>query len=169
MGVDESLIGRISGRKVVAVERGPVSNFALAVKDSSPIYQDSRSAKSAGFRDIPVPPTFPFSMGYWGTFRELQEGLEPVGANPLFEVMSKLGPGLILHGEQEFEYHRPVVAGDVLYGEDVLSDVYEKETDTHVMTFIVTTTEWRDHETHDPVLTMRFNLVHRARRKDPAG
>jgi acyl dehydratase len=164
MAVDKSLIGRVSGRKVVAVERGPVSNFALAVKDSNPIYQDRRSAQAAGFRDIPVPPTFPFSMAYWGTFKELQEGLEPVESNPLFEVMAKLGPGLILHGEQEFGYHRPVVVGDVLYGEDVLSDVYERETDTHVMTFIVTTTEWRDRETGDPVLTMRFNLVHRARK-----
>ncbi len=37
---------------------------------------------------------------------------------------------LVLHGEQEFEYHRPVEVGDVLVGEGVIKDIYEKETDT---------------------------------------
>jgi peroxisomal enoyl-CoA hydratase 2 len=166
MAVDTSLIGRVSGRRVVAVERAPVSNFARAVKDSNPVYQDPRVAREAGFVDIPAPPTFPFAMPYWGSHPELQEGLAAVGANPLWEAMSKLGPGLILHGEQEFEYHRPVVVGDVLYGEDVLADVYERETDTIVMTFLVTETAWKDAGTGDPVVTARFNLIHRAKRSD---
>jgi acyl dehydratase len=165
--VDRSLLGRVSGRRVVTVERGPVSVFAQAVKDTSPLYRDRRAATAAGFADVPVPPTFPFAMGFWGSFDELQEGLEPVEGNPLFEVMAGLGPGLILHGEQEFVYHRPLVVGDVLFGEDVLSDVYEKATDTHVMTFVVTTTEWTDRSSGEPVLTTRFNLIHRSRRKEP--
>jgi hypothetical protein len=142
--------------------------FAQAVKDQSPVYRDRRAAVAAGFADIPVPPTFPFSMGFWGTHREMQEGLEPVGSNPMWEIMGRLGAGLILHGEQEFEYHRPVVVGDVLFGEDVLSDVYEKETDAFVMTFMVTTTRWVDYSSGapgEPVVTTRFNLIHRARRR----
>jgi acyl dehydratase len=168
VAVDTSVIGRVSGRKVVVVERGPVSVFADAVKDRSPLYRDRRAALEAGFRDIPAPPTFPFAMGFWGAFRELQEELEPVSSNPMWEVMGQLGPGLILHGEQDFEYHRPLVVGDVLYGEDVLSDVYEKTTDAYVMTFVVTTTEWVDYSSGspgEPVVTSRFNLIHRARRK----
>ncbi|HWE55111.1 MAG TPA: MaoC family dehydratase N-terminal domain-containing protein [Acidimicrobiales bacterium] len=172
MAVDTSLIGQVSGRKVVVIERGPVSAFALAVKDQSRVYRDRQAAVDAGFRDIPAPPTFPFAMGFWGTFRELQQDLEPVGSNPMWEIMGQLGAGLILHGEQEFEYHRPVVVGDVLYGEDVLSDAYEKEADNRVMTFIVTTTTWRDYATGepgDPVVTTRFNLIHRAhKRRSPS-
>ena len=165
MPVDTSVIGKVSDRRVVEIERGPVSAFARAVKDASPVYQDPNAAREAGFDAIPVPPTFPFAMPHWGTFPELQQGLEPVKRNPQWDVMGQLGPGLILHGEQEFEFHRPVVVGDVLFGEDVIADVYERVTDTTVMTFIVTETKWIDLESGEPAVTARFNLVHRARRE----
>ncbi|HET7522519.1 MAG TPA: MaoC family dehydratase N-terminal domain-containing protein [Acidimicrobiales bacterium] len=168
MPIDTSVIGKVSARRVVAVERAPVSVFAKAVKDPSRIYQDPREAESAGFDSIPAPPTFPFAMPYWGEHPELQEGIEPVGSNPLWKVMGSLGPGLILHGEQEFEYSRPVMVGDVLEAEDVLSDVYQRETDTHVMTFMVTETEWKVRGTGEHVVTARFNLVHRARKQPGA-
>src|SRR5947209_17397391 len=161
MALDTSLIGQVSGRKVVVVERGPVSVFAQAVKDGHRVYRDRRAAVAAGFPDVPAPPTFPFAMGFWGTHAELQEGLEPVTSNPMWTVMGRLGAGLILHGEQEFEYHRPVVVGDVLYGEDVLSDLYEKQTDAYLMTFVVTTTHWVDYSSGapgEPVVTTRLNL-----------
>jgi len=162
--VDTSAVGSVSGRSIVTVERGPAARFALAVKDTSPAYQDPRAAADAGFSGIPTVPTWPFAMGFWGTFPEQQEGLDPVGPNPMWNVMGSLGPGLILHGEQEFEFHRPVMVGDVLRGEDVLTDVYEKESPGVVMTFIVTETIWRDNHTGEPVVTARFNLIHRAKR-----
>ena len=164
MPVDRDLLGQVIARRVVAVERAPVSVFAKAVKDPSPEYQDPRAAEAAGFPAIPAPPTFPFAMPYWGAHPEFQEGLEPVRDNPLWKVMGKLGPGLILHGEQEFEYQRPVLVGDVLHGEDVLADLYEKETETAVMTFVVTETAWTDVKNGEPVVTARFNLVHRAKK-----
>lgn len=164
MAVDTSVVGKVSARRVVAVERAPVGVFARAVKDRSPVYQDPRAAAAAGFDSIPAPPTFPFAMPYWGEHPELQEGLEPVGSNPMWEVMGKLGPGLILHAEQEFEYTRPVMVGDVLEAEDVISDVYERETDTSVMTFVVTETKWTVKGTGEQVVTARFNLVHRAKK-----
>jgi hypothetical protein len=167
MPVDTSVIGRVSARRVVAVERAPVSMFAKAVKDRSRIYQDPREAEAAGFASIPAPPTFPFAMPYWGEYPELQEGLEPVESNPMWEAMGKLGPGLILHGEQEFEYTRPVTVGDVLESEDVLSDLYQRETDTHVMTFLVTETRWYAKGTGEHVVTARFNLVHRSKKPPP--
>ena len=168
MAVDTSLVGEVCGRKVVRIERGPVSAFARAVKDESRIYKDRRVALEAGFSDIPAPPTFPFAMGFWGTYKEDQEGIEPVERNPMWEVMGKLGAGLILHGEQDFVFERPIVVGDVLYGVDTLSDVYEKETDAHLMTFVVNTTEWFDYASGSPgdlVCTSRFNVIHRARRR----
>lgn len=164
MGLDTSVVGRVSSRSVVTVERGPVSVFARAVKDASEVYQDPRAARAAGLAAIPAPPTFAFAMAYWGRYPELQEDLEPVGDNPMWKVMGQLGPGLILHGEQEFEYHRPMVVGDVLVGEDVIVDVYQKESPGNLMTFVVTETHWRHRDSGEPVVTCRFNLVHRARR-----
>ena len=61
MAVDTSVIGRPTGSSRVVIERGPVSNFAAAVKDENPVYRDPNAAKTAGFDDIPAPPTFGFS------------------------------------------------------------------------------------------------------------
>jgi acyl dehydratase len=158
------VVGKVSARRVVVVERGPVSVFAKAVKDRDPVFQDPRAARAAGFDGIPAPPTFGFALPYWGEFAEMQDGAGPIASNPMWEVMGKLGPGLILHGEQEFEYHRPVLVGDVLSGEDVITDVYERDTETHTMTFVVTETTWRDARSGELALTTRFNLVHRVRR-----
>ena len=81
----------------------------------------------------------------------------------MMEVIGKLmqNGGLILHGEQEFEYHRPIVAGDVLRSEGKVIDAYEKESKGKTMTFVVTETVWSDDKTGEPVLTARFNLIHR--------
>ena len=169
MAVDKSLIGTPTGKSKISVERGPVSNFAKALTDDNPIYQNPEAAKAAGFENIPAPPTWGFAMAHWGAFPEQQPADPTKGRNPVMEVIGTLMQkgGLVLHGEQEFEYHRPVVVGDVLYGEDVLSDLYEKESETHVMTFIVTTTDWKDYSSGSPgesVVTTRFNLIHRARK-----
>jgi hypothetical protein len=167
MAVDTSLVGQVCGRRVVRIERGPVSVFAQSVKDESRVYKDRRAAEEAGFDNIPAPPTFPFAMAFWGTFNEDQEGLERVEHNPMWELMGKLGAGLILHGEQDFIYERPVVVGDVLYGVDTLTDVYERETSSHMMTFVVNTTEWFDYSSGEPgdlVCISKFNVIHRRRR-----
>ena len=72
MSVDKSHIGKPTGRSVVVIERGPVSNFATAVKDDNPVYHDKRAAVAAGFDDVPAPPTFTFGVDNWGKLAELQ-------------------------------------------------------------------------------------------------
>jgi acyl dehydratase len=164
MAVDTSVIGKPTGASKVTVERGPVANFARAVLDENPVYQSPEAARAAGFASIPAPPTFSFAMQYWGKFAEDQPADPTGGENPMRKVMGELfgKGGLVLHGEQEFEYHRPLVVGDVLVGEGRITDVYEKESKGRTMTFIVTETVWRDEKTDDPVVTERFNLIHRS-------
>jgi len=41
-------------------------------------------------------------------------------------------------------------------------DAYQKESKGKTMTFLVTETEWTDKETGEPVVTTRFNVIHRA-------
>ena len=164
MAVDTSAIGKPTTRARVVVERGPVSNFAKACTDTNSIYSDESAAKAAGLDNIPAPPTFSFAMGYWGQYPELQKDLEKVQGNPMFEIMGKLMSkgGLVLHGEQEFEYHRPIVVGDVLRSEGKIVDIYEKESKGKTMTFIVMETVWSDDKTGEPVVSEKFNLIHRA-------
>ena len=158
----KSIIGKAMSKSTVVVERSAVTNFAAAVVDPSPVYRDPRAAAEAGLPAIPAPPTFPFVMNSWGQFPELQPDDAPTG-NPMGEVLGPLMAkgGLILHGEQEFVYHRPVFVGDVLAGEGKVVDAYTKESKGATMTFVVTETVWRDDKTGEPVVTSRFNVIHR--------
>jgi acyl dehydratase len=158
------LVGTRTSSSTVVVERGPISGFALAVCDSNPIYNDPRAAEAAGLDAIPAPPTYPFVMETWGKFAEYQATDSPVAGGGMGKVLGPLMAkgGIILHGEQSFEYHRPVVVGDVLDGEGTVVDCYTKESKGHTMTFIVTETVWRDRQNGEPVVTSRFNVIHRA-------
>jgi hypothetical protein len=105
-------------------------------------------------------------MQHMGRWTEEQPPDPTQGENPMHAVMGSLyGKGaLILHGEEEFDYHRPIFVGDVLLGEGKVVDVYERETESAVMTFVVIETEWRDEQTDRPVVTERFNLIGRTRK-----
>ena len=164
--MDRSIIGKSTGAWKVTVERGPVSTFAAAVGDMNPIYRDRRAARHAGFDDLPAPPTFTFAAGFWGAFAEDQPEDPTGGTNPMHSVMGALHAqgALVLHGEQEFTYHRTPVVGDVLLGEGEVIDVYEKDTDAATMTFIVIRTVWTDAESGAPVVTEQFNLIARLRK-----
>ena len=103
----------------VRVDHAPVAVFARAVKDTSALYRSEQAAHAAGFEHVPVPPTFTFVMADAGAYPDLQ----PAGgtgsmyagsghdAGPTFAR-----PGLYLHGEQHFTYHRAVSVGDLLEG-----------------------------------------------------
>lgn len=164
MAVDrDAVVGRHTGKAVVTLERGPLTRFAEAVTDTSPEYRDLDAARAAGFADIPVPPTYWFSAAeFWGAFAEQQPADAVPEHNPMHEVMGELfrTGGLILHGEQEYTYHRPVVAGETLSSETIVADLYTKEAGDRVMTFLVTETTFRD-PTGTPVVTARMNLIHR--------
>ena len=160
----KEIIGAPIGTSKVVVERGPVQHFADAVLSSSPIYHDPEAARRAGFDNIPAPPTWAFAMEFSGKFDEIQPADASTGGSPLAKVIGPLMAkgGLILHGEQEFIYHRPVQVGDVLVSEGRIADAYQKESKGRTMTFIVQETNWSDDKTGEPVVTARFNLIHRA-------
>ena len=142
MAAMTELKGTELGSTKVRIESGPVRAFATAVKDSSPAYADERAV---------VPPTFPFSWSYWGTIDGSTKGL------PIDKLR---GPGrMILHGEQEFVYHRQPKVGDVLEGTARISDVYEKDSSSALMEFYVQETSWKDASTGDPVCDVKFTLI----------
>jgi acyl dehydratase len=161
----DEVVGRPTGQSVVTVERGPVTRFAESVTETSPIYTDRAAAQAAGFDDIPTPPTYFFSAAaFWGAFPEDQPADDPAkGRNPTMEIIGGLMAkgGMVLHGEQEFEYHRPVCVGERLTSEGTVVDFYTKESGERTMTFLVTENQYRD-ESGELVLTSRMNLIHRS-------
>lgn len=160
----EDVVGRPTGAAKVVVERGPVMKFAEAVHNDSPVYRDLDAARSAGFESIPAPPTYAFSaLQHWGKFPEDQPPDPTGGTSPLMEIIGGLMAkgGIVLHGEQEFIYHRPIVVGDVLTSEGRVVDYYTKESSSgKTMTFVVTEDVYRD-ASGEPVVTSRMNLIHR--------
>ncbi len=67
----------------------------------------------------------------------------------------------MLHGEQEFIYHRPIRAGDRLSCQMKVTDVYEKEGKNGPMQFLVMDTEMKDEE-GELVVISRTNIIYRA-------
>lgn len=97
------------------VERGRLRFFAAATGQTDPIYTDVAAARAAGHRDLPVPPTFYFSM--------------ELDTPDMFEAIASLGVDLrfVLHGEQGFDYHSMACAGDSLTLTPRFTDVVSKK------------------------------------------
>ena len=142
MGAMTELKGNELGVTKVKIEAGPVKAFAHAIKDPSPEYQGDGAL---------VPPTFPFSWGYWGTIEGGSKGL------PIDKLRGK--GRMILHGEQDFHWHRNAHVGDVLEGTTRISDVYEKDTSSALMEFYVSETSWKDATSGEPVVDVKFTLI----------
>jgi hypothetical protein len=159
MAVDTSVIGRQTGAWRVSLERSVLANFATSVGDRSAVYRRE---------DAPAPPTFTFAAPYWSRLSTDEQPVDPsaAGGNPMHAIMGELFAkgALVLHGEQEFVYHRTPVAGDILDGVQTITDIYEKESDRARMTFVVMETQWNDARDGSPVVTERFNLIARLKR-----
>jgi acyl dehydratase len=133
------------------IEAGKVEEFARSVKDHDPVYRDEEVAKERGFENIPAPLTF-----------------ERVSMFPRYRTVEKYGIDLgfqeeyTIHGEQAYEYERPLVVGDVLTGETTLTELYERDGNRGgTMTFAVLETEYTD-EDGDLVLTARSTAIETA-------
>jgi N-terminal half of MaoC dehydratase len=92
------------------VESSKVREFAIALLDDDPIYQDVDAARAAGFEDIPAPLTFAAASSHF------RDDLS------LFE---RLGMDLrrVLHGESSWEYLAPVTVRERLLAHRRLADV----------------------------------------------
>src|SRR3954463_13685042 len=96
----DDVVGMPTGRSTIVIERGPVTEFAGAVTETSAVYSNDEAARAAGFDAIPVPPTYFFSAAsYFGAFPENQPADAVPGRNPLMEVIGSLMArgGMVLH------------------------------------------------------------------------
>lgn len=101
--MDASFVGRrypLPGNYAVGAEK--IREFADAVGETAPIHHDRAAAMAAGFDDIVAPPTFSFAV-----MNRAQEAV-------LFDPELGLDYSRVVHGDQSFSYHRPIVAGDEL-------------------------------------------------------
>jgi acyl dehydratase len=103
MPLNRDFLGRTaSSAEPFEVTRGDIRRFATAIGDRNPAYHDVAAAQALGHPDLVAPPTFLISMGF-STAEEL-----------VMDPELGLDYSLVVHGEQRFALHRPVVAGDRL-------------------------------------------------------
>ena len=144
--INKGVIGKESPPFVVTGERGKIKEFARAIGDTNPLYLDDRVGQASEYGDIIAPPTF------MTTFREAG------GDNADF--LRELGTDIsrLLHGEQEFELHRPLRPGDTLLCRSRILDMYEKTGRSGPMGMVVRETVATD-KTGEIVGSMRHITV----------
>jgi acyl dehydratase len=85
-----------------AVGREQIRAFAAAVGADHPHHHDVAAARAAGYPDVVAPPTFVVVVA------------QRSDARLLADPASGIDYSRVVHGEQAFTHHRPVVAGDEL-------------------------------------------------------
>ena len=144
MNLDKSIIGLEGSPFSVEVEKRHILQFANAIGDPNPLYTDEEYAKNTFYEGIIVPPTFLIALSSEGN-----------------QLPLKLDEKRMLHGEQEFIYHRPIRLGDRLICQSKVADLYEKEGNSGKMQFLVLDTEFKD-EDGELVAISRMNIIYRA-------
>ena len=150
----------------MAVDRFPVESthilmFARAIGDENPAYTDPSSPEAAEFGGVIAPPTFTMA----GSQFDPDAALRPKKGQPWFgsarepSGATRQSTGR-LHAEQHFEYHRPLVAGEVLTAVEREGRTWEKESKRGgSLLFEERSTEYREVDTGDLVVTARFVTV----------
>ena len=143
--VNTAVIGKEYPPYTVTVERGRIKDFARAIGDANPFYLDDGVGAASPWGDVIAPPTF------LTTFRD---------ENDTGTMLRDLGVdiGRVLHGEQEFELHRPLQPGRTYLCRAKVVDIYEKTGKSGPMGFVVRETTITDAE-NDIVGTMRAVTV----------
>jgi acyl dehydratase len=96
------------------VERDRVVQFAEAIGDDDPRSLDAEAAKAEGFADQLAPPTFP-------TVLQIMTSGQAV-----LDPELGLDYARVVHGEQEYEWRRPIAVGDVLKATPRIADIYAR-------------------------------------------
>jgi acyl dehydratase len=113
--IDKKHIGYAPPPTLWQVEKGRIAFFAKVIGLTDPIHTDEAAAKAAGYRGIVAPPTFFFGAE------------SDAGVTMKMIQMLGIDLGKVLHGEQRFDYHAPVCAGDLLRYESRVTDIYDKK------------------------------------------
>lgn len=115
MAINRDWIGRtFTSEDNYLVGREKIREFAIAIGEFSPVCHDVEAAKAAGHPDLVAPPTFGFSITY--------RAMAGLLMNPDLGV----DYSRIVHGEQGFDFVRPLCAGDDVVVESTIADIVSK-------------------------------------------
>ncbi|HXY70924.1 MAG TPA: MaoC family dehydratase N-terminal domain-containing protein [Actinomycetota bacterium] len=144
MPLNKALVGKEYPPLTMEVDREAVERFADAIGEDGAVFHDAAAAKVAGFPEQLAPPTFPTRMQI------------AVSASVAADPELGLDYTRVVHGEQAFEWLRPVHVGDVLTAMPRIADVRARGP----LEFVVVESEIRD-AAGEVVLRARTTLLSR--------
>jgi acyl dehydratase len=112
-------VGKRSEKVKNVVEQGAVKKFSESIGDEHPIFLDEEVGRTSRYGRNIAPPTFPRVFDYGKV-----EGL-------------KLPNKGLIHGEQVYQYERPLLVGEEVYCYAEIQDYYEKTGGHGKMGFLV--------------------------------
>jgi len=114
MSLNQSLNGKEYPEVTLTVERDQVRQFADAIREDAAIFRDPQAGKGAEYTEQVAPPTFVTKVQIMSSAQVVLD--QDLGLNYM----------VVVHGEQEFEWSRSVVVGDVLTAVPRIADIYAK-------------------------------------------
>jgi acyl dehydratase len=114
MPLNQSLKRKEYEEVSLTVARDQVVQFADAIAEDGAVFRDAGEAIAAGYSDQVAPPTFVTKIQIMSSAQVVLD--QELGLNYM----------MVVHGEQEFEWSRPVVVGDVLTAVPRIADIYAK-------------------------------------------
>ena len=143
MGVNPDLQGRsYPPTQPYAVGREKIREFAAAVQATHPAHTDLAAARGLGYADLVAPPTFLVTLA------------QRAEAAVVADSDAGIDFSRVVHADERFTHHRPIVAGDELIATATVETV--KSLGGHSM---VTTRADITTTAGEPVSTVRSTLL----------
>jgi len=142
--LNPDLVGKTYQEIGFTVDRDRVTQFVDAIGEPDPIYRDAEAARAAGYPDQVAPPTFV-------TVIQIMTSGQVVVDPDLGLDYSR-----VVHGEQSYEYERPLVVGEVIRATPRIASIVTKKSNK----FLTTEAEFFDAK-GELVLTARSTLISR--------
>src|SRR5690606_18902359 len=116
VSVNPAYVGReYPANAPYSVGREKLREFSGAVGASHPVHHDLVAARGAGYPDLVAPPTFAVVVAQ----RAESQLIEDPEAGIDFSR--------VVHADERFTHHRPIVAGDELRSEEHTSELQSRE------------------------------------------
>jgi acyl dehydratase len=113
--VNTQAVGKTFPPTVYAVGREKIREYAHAVGETNPLHLDPEAARAAGYADVVAPPMFCVVYS------------SPSMAPAIFDPEVGMNFAMMVHGGQEFEWGKPVVAGDEITTEATVKSISERD------------------------------------------
>ncbi len=149
-------IGTAEDVRTFEVEKGAIRRFADAVDDQNPLYRDEEYARNSRYGSIIAPPGF---LG-WPTKRTKGALAFPIVREELIIALAKAGYSHLLDGGIQYEFCKPVRAGDTLTASSMIKDITERASKTGKLVLLIIETTYTN-QNDDLVAKARQTVIHR--------